>query len=297
MSMGEFLDVVKVLPDVARDLTQPAAKNLGKALGNVAGLVNTATAPLAFVNAYSDALLQENLKKIAKRLEEIPDDEVCPVPPEIGIPALKNLGHTQDPDLVKLYIELLLAAATESRSGTAHPSFVNIIGNLCPDEAVILEVFRDMSLLRSGRLMVVFNGPIPRRNLSSFSFVNAYVVFGMVQNHANSPYVPSASNHGRFEINVPNGLDAYINNLMGLRLIEEIDWPNYSSKFAPHVKTVPWAELFPPLQKQLCHFAGVPNKGHFGLEHFTSPIRITSFGRLFLKATASPHSRIHDPRN
>lgn len=127
-----------LLKQIYGDLAKPGVSQVGKALSTVLGLGNTILWPLSLLNEKAKITLEHNLEKYRKQLEVIPEEKIIPVAPEIGVPVTEKLSYVNDDELSNLYVNLLARASTKDSVSAAHPSFVNIINNLSPDEAVLL---------------------------------------------------------------------------------------------------------------------------------------------------------------
>lgn len=127
-----------LLKEIYGDLAKPGVSQVGKALGVVLGLGSTMLWPIQLINEKCRILLERNLDYYRDKLKDIPEDQIVPVATEIGVPLAEKLSYVQDPDLRELYTNLLVKASTMHGQQTAHPSFVNIINNLSPDEANLL---------------------------------------------------------------------------------------------------------------------------------------------------------------
>ena len=130
-----------LLKEIYGDLAQPGVRQVGKALETVLGLGNTILWPIALVNERSRIYLKKNLESYRERLESIPEEKIIPIAPEIGVPIAEKLAYVSDDKLSELYITLLAKASSSDTVSTAHPSFVNVINNLSPDEARLLQYF------------------------------------------------------------------------------------------------------------------------------------------------------------
>jgi len=131
-----------VLHALYSDLAAPGVRQVGTALETVLKTGNILLLPLRMLNEYAANVERKNFKEIADRFCEIPVDDVIEIRPEIGTPILEKLSATEDPDLRRLFIELLASAADESKVALAHPSFVRVIESLSPDEAHILKAWK-----------------------------------------------------------------------------------------------------------------------------------------------------------
>lgn len=167
--------LVKAIP-VYQDLAQPAAQELGKSLHTVAKLVNVALAPVSAcvwgyekIKEFVDTKVTEKLKNIN------PEDIVSPLPNVAG-PALEALKYTGcNEKLSDMYACLLASAMDKNKASSAHPAFVEIIKQLTPDEARIIEFLKKDG---AGRLLLLDlrevrnNGMQWRLVLGNYSVLN-----------------------------------------------------------------------------------------------------------------------------
>ena len=133
-------EVVKQLStEVYTDGMKPGVKEIGKALETVIGFGNTILTPIAILNDTAKFIRSKNLNKLNHKLKEIEESNLEAIDPMIGIPVLRRLEYTSEEELVELFLNLLKQSADKSKIHLAHPSFVNVIANLSPDEAKILK--------------------------------------------------------------------------------------------------------------------------------------------------------------
>lgn len=137
----EALKIPGLLVEIYGDLARPGVQQVGKALGTVFGLGNTVLWPIHLANERSRIYLEKNLEDYRARLEHLPQEKVVPVAPEIGVPIAEKLAYVRDTKLADMYVTLLAKASNADSVWEAHPSFVNVINNLSPDEAQLLEYF------------------------------------------------------------------------------------------------------------------------------------------------------------
>ncbi|AEF44179.1 hypothetical protein SerAS12_1028 [Serratia sp. AS12] len=133
--------VAKEVP-IYQDALQPAAQEIGKALGTVAKLVNVVLAPVsAFVWGY-DQIREFTATKVAQKLKNITPEDIVSPQPNIAVPAIEALRYTgYDDRLADLYASLLATSMDRNTAKIAHPAFVEIIKQLTSDEAKIVSIF------------------------------------------------------------------------------------------------------------------------------------------------------------
>jgi len=140
----EIAESPAVLKEIYGDLAKPGVQQAGKALSTVIGLGNTILWPIALINEKAKIALENNLNKYREKLEKVPDEEICEVAPEVGVPIAEKLSYVTNDELSEMYTELLAKASQKSKANVAHPSFVNVINNISPDEAILLKSIKHM---------------------------------------------------------------------------------------------------------------------------------------------------------
>jgi hypothetical protein len=133
--------LVKAIP-IYQDALQPAAKEVGKALGTVAKTVNVALAPVSALIWGYDHIKDFVDNKVAEKLQNTPKENIITPPPHVAGPALESLKYTGSiEELRELYSNLLASSMDAATTKEAHPCFVEIIKQLSADEAKLLTAF------------------------------------------------------------------------------------------------------------------------------------------------------------
>lgn len=133
--------LVKAIP-VYDDAVKPAAKEIGKSLETVTKTVNIALAPIkALVWGYEK--IEDYLsQKVTEKLKDIPKENIITPPPHIAGPtveAMRFSAHSED--LRELYANLLANSMNLKTSEKTHPGYVEVMKNISPKEARLLQVF------------------------------------------------------------------------------------------------------------------------------------------------------------
>lgn len=195
----EALKAPGVLVEIYGDLARPGVKQVGKALDTVLGFGNTILWPIALANERSRLALERNLEKYRREMAKVAEDKVVGVSPELGVPIAEKIGYVQDERLSDLYIRLLATASNQDTVGHAHPSFVNVINNLSPDEAHLLAFFSHQP-----------NLPI------CFAIARGAGGAGTTHKALSGPLVDVGV---VADLHFPENVDAYLSNLEGLGLV------------------------------------------------------------------------------
>lgn len=133
--------VAKEVP-IYQDALQPAAQEIGKALGTVAKLVNVALAPVSALVWGYDQIREFTAARVAEKLKDVPPENIVTPSPNVAGPAIEALRYTgHEESLSEMYASLLATAMNKDTIQKAHPAFVDIIKQLTPDEAKIVRGF------------------------------------------------------------------------------------------------------------------------------------------------------------
>ncbi|GHA80934.1 DUF4393 domain-containing protein [Pontibacter akesuensis] len=135
--LDKFLDKIPT-DKIYDELLQPSFKNVGEALGTLFSMGNLILLPLKFQEQKARMKFDANLKRYAKKLEASLAEDICEVPPYVGLPILEKLTYLDQHELSEAFINLLTKASTKATINLAHPSFISTLNNLCADEAKIL---------------------------------------------------------------------------------------------------------------------------------------------------------------
>lgn len=118
-----------------RPIIQPVAK----CIGNILEFASCTTVPLVYWSEKVKINFQRRLEEYKKKLDDIDEDKRCEVHPEIGVPIIQTLPYITNDKIAELFTNLLASASVIDLAGNAHPAFVEIIKQLSPDEALIIQ--------------------------------------------------------------------------------------------------------------------------------------------------------------
>ena len=242
----------KIIHEVYGDLFKPGVRQVGKALDTVLGLGNTILLPVAWGNERVRIASNANLERYRRKMEDIPEDGVCPVPPEVGVPILEKLSYVTNEQLSEMYIELLAKASQKESANVAHPSFVNIINNISPDEAIFMRSIRYTDFIPYVEVREITSD-----EKHSWITVDPIVL---------SPTFLS-------ELTYPNNGAAYVSNLLGLGIFAITPGDQLTSENA-------YKDVEEYAQEKLPVRASI--KQGKKIIHERGVIRVTAFAKLFL---------------
>lgn len=258
-SLKEVLAMPGVLKEIYSDSAKQGVQQVGKALDGILGLGNTILYPLHLLNGKASIALKANLEKYRKKMEEVPEEDVNSVPPEIGVPIAEKLVYVTNEELADMYISLLAKASSKINTDQAHPGFVDIINRLSPDEAALLQKFKLKEY---------------------FPFIE--LRFHYIKSNTFNVMKDLATDQSFYiGLQQPNNVPAYLSNLNALGIID--------------IRRDTWCEprtqLYPPLeQNHGSDFKDYPQikSGIAIIKYINGSLDLTPIGKLFIQACFSP---------
>ena len=190
--------LVTAIP-IYQDTLQPAAKQIGASLETVTKTVNIVLAPIkALVWGYEkiESFISE---RVSEKLKNVPPENITTPPPFIAGPAVEALRFAgDDVNLRELYANLLASAMDISTQHLIHPGYVEILKNLCSDEANLLQAF----IKKSQFPLIDING----KNLDDTGSITFYNNFSHLSH--------------KCVLKFPELVPTYLNNISRLGLTE-----------------------------------------------------------------------------
>ena len=196
-----------VLPEVAKgsmqlvsqfyqDLAQPTVQTIGKTLNTTFEFATIPALAMQFATEKVKANFAKRLDEYKKKLDKIPEEERCIVEPEIGEPIIRNLMNTTNDQIADLFTTLLANASNVKTLDKAHPKFAQIVRNLTPDEARIIQYLKEKEFV----CYIEFRG-----EKSHEGYVVLYQYASMIELEV--------------ELDFPNNINAYISNLISFGIL------------------------------------------------------------------------------
>lgn len=139
-----FLDstgkVIETIPELYEDGLKPTIQESGKVMALVPRAVNAALVPLRKWIAEREYRLAETEKLLAEKLKDVPPEKITTPEGYVGVPALQSIAYSMDSDeLRELYANLLANAMNIDTKDKVHPSFVELIKQMSPNDAVVFK--------------------------------------------------------------------------------------------------------------------------------------------------------------
>lgn len=244
----------EIAKEAYTDVAKPIAKPTGELVGLVPRAIKAALAPIEkwvlqreYNVAETKKLLEKKLSSVAPELIEVPE-------PYIAVPTLQYISYCMDnEELRDMYANLLANSMNKVVKNGVHPGFVEIIKQLCPDEAKLIKYIHE-------------NRPnIPLLYLEAKKKSGASLMVSPV-GFTNATYLSGCE--------YPANYQSYLENLMRLGLINCTSEEYLVDKSAyVQLKTHP---LLIELKKQTEN-----NRNVRKVEYVEGHLELTLFGRNF----------------
>lgn len=128
-----------LVKEAYEDILHPAASEIGKALAVPFQLVNKFIRPIQRYAVEAEKNTKKLTEMTAKKLYNVPEENISAPSMQIAVPALQANSYLEDDQLRGMFANLLAASMNKETKELAHPSFVNVLNQLSPEEAIIIK--------------------------------------------------------------------------------------------------------------------------------------------------------------
>lgn len=141
--MGEIIkeltDNEKLLTEAYKDLVRPSAQPIGTMISLLPRTIRLGLSRWEKWVINGEESLRLTATALSEKVERIPEEKQCEPEPYIAVPAIQQLSYCYDSDVLRnMYATLLASSMNLDLKWSVHPGFVDIIKQLTPDEAKIL---------------------------------------------------------------------------------------------------------------------------------------------------------------
>lgn len=130
---------IPVLEKAYDDLAHPSAESIGKTVSLVP---RTVAIWLSSWNRWvvnREESIKRTIDAVGSRVDEIPEEHLTEPPAHIAVPAIQQLAYCYDSEELRgMYANLLLSSMDDRTAEYVHPSFVQLLKEISPDEAKLL---------------------------------------------------------------------------------------------------------------------------------------------------------------
>ncbi|MCI8374838.1 MAG: DUF4393 domain-containing protein [Lachnospiraceae bacterium] len=135
---GAIGDTLKTAPTIYEDALQQTTQESGKTLALIPRAINAALIPLRQWISEREYKLAETEKLLAQKLEHVEEDKIVTPEAYVAVPAIQAISYSMNSEeLRNLYANLLAKAMNSDTKDRVHPSFVEMIKQMSPNDAII----------------------------------------------------------------------------------------------------------------------------------------------------------------
>ena len=235
-------------------MNKPIIKTTDEVLDILPQTINSAFCSLSKWLVNGKESLRLTAEAIKEKVKQIPEEKIVEPEPYVAIPAIQQISYCQNSEELRdLYANLLTSSMNTDKKWQVHPSFVDIIKQLTPDEAKIIK-------------------SIP--NLKN-NFMPAIDVKLMDKNASGSGHQIFITNFATVGLNVienKENICSYIDNLVRLNILE-----------IPPTYHLTNESLYKPLEESPVLEKMIPQayKYIYNIGYNHKIIAITNYGLLF----------------
>ena len=250
--VGQVIDQSQgVLEKAYDDLAHPTAKSLGNTASFIPRTIGVWLGKWEKWIINGEESIRLTAQAVQEKAAQIPAEKLTEPEPYVAIPAVQQLSYCYDSEeLREMYANLLVSSMNTDTKQAVHPSFVDIIKQLTPDEAKVLKEISE------------YHSFIPLVDLTVHSDDGYYAI---LRNYTNL---------GDDVCESPQNISAYIENLDRLKLVCILDETSLADK-----------TLYEPLEQAqgfLVHKSTELEMGHKFVTKQKS-FYVTAFGRTFIQ--------------
>lgn len=142
-------ELVKKVPveQAYEDLASPSLKETGKLIEKIPRAINAALAPVEKWILQKEYSVKETKILLEKKLSNLNETEIIVPEAYIAIPAMQAIEYCYDSEILRdMYASLLANSMDKNVYKCVHPSYVEIIKQLSPDEVRILNQLPESGL-------------------------------------------------------------------------------------------------------------------------------------------------------
>lgn len=138
---------IETVPELYQDAFQPTVQETGKLIARIPHAINAAFSGLDKWILNKEYGIEETKKLLAQKLENVEPEKIVEPEAYVAIPALQAISYSMNSEeLRNLYANLLAKSMNVDTKDSVHPSFVEIIKQMSPNDALIFKTIYEAHL-------------------------------------------------------------------------------------------------------------------------------------------------------
>ena len=204
---GAIGDTLKTAPTLYEDGLQPTVQEIGKFVARIPRAINAAFSSLDKWILNKEYSIDETKKLLEKKLENVEPEKIVAPEAYVAVPAIQAISYSMNSkELRNLYANLLAKAMNSDTKDLVHPSFVEIIKQMSPIDALVLKE------IASSKSFPLVNLSVIQYDSADFSTIKKIQSRIQSYSYPNVTYISFASYES---------ILVSLDNLLRLKLTEE----------------------------------------------------------------------------
>lgn len=138
---------VETVPELYQDAFQPSAQEIGKLAGRLPRVINALFANVDIWVLQRENAVKEVQKLLELKLDHTAQEKIVDPEPYVALPAIQAISYSMgNEELRNLYANLLAKAMIDDTKESVHPSFVEIIKQMSPIDALVFKIIVESDL-------------------------------------------------------------------------------------------------------------------------------------------------------
>lgn len=155
---GTIGDTLKTAPTIYEDALQPTVQEVGKFAARIPRAINAVFSCLDRWILNKEYAIDETKKLLEQKLENINPEKIIEPEPYVAIPAIQAISYSiNSKELRDLYANLLSKSMNSDVKDTVHPSYIEIIKQLSPDDAAYFKYICSLEVRPLMDVLLHFN--------------------------------------------------------------------------------------------------------------------------------------------
>lgn len=145
--VGAVGDAIKTAPTLYEDSLQPSVQEVGKLVARIPRAINAAFSGLDKWILNKEYNVEETKKLLEQKLKNVKPEKIVTPEAYVAIPTIQAISNSMNSKALRnLYANLLAKAMDADTKDYVHPSFVEIINQLSPLDAVAIKELKYLSV-------------------------------------------------------------------------------------------------------------------------------------------------------
>lgn len=167
---------IETVPDLYDDSLKPTVQESGKILSLIPQTINAALLPLRKWIVNREYNLAETERLLAKKLEHVGEEKIVTPEAYVAVPTIQAISYSMDNEnLRNLYANLLAKSMNIDTKSRVHPSFVEIIKQMSPVDAIVFKTIFESEITPIIDLFITYSDGgqgFHKYNISWMSFAS-----------------------------------------------------------------------------------------------------------------------------